>query len=417
VSGSHDLVGGVSRPFVSEKATGGVRAVATPLAAAFLMLATRSTSVASGASPLGVTAAKYKIYVTQTIRRLVMLGAVLATGASLVGIALHASVASARAAAVVTWIKSSNSLASSVQIANLDGSDVRTLGPGTSATVAPDGASVAVVQSLPPANNATSELLVYPASGGAAAVKLYHCDGFLAVDGWSADSKLILASCPHGLDDKGPLLVIAAGGGSVATIASGVIDGASFAPNSSDHVVYALGSSQLLAAPVNLFTTSPSGAGTQQLTHGWVITAPVWGPNSIVFARTTSRGKAIAPINQLWSIEPNGTALRQLTHMKVGPLASGLEPLAFSANGRHLLCGFSGTDQSSSWAVTLGGRTVVPRQLLNEFSVPDGISRDGSEVLLTKGFEGEPPSIVSAPWGGGKATVLVPHGANASWDE
>jgi hypothetical protein len=171
-----------------------------------------------------------------------------------------------------------------------------------------------------------------------------------------------------------------------------------------------------LSAPVNLFTTSPSGAGTQQLTHGWVISAPVWGPNHIVFARTTSRGKVIAPINQLWSINANGTALRQLTHMKVDPLASGLEPLSFSADGRHLLCGFSGTDQSSSWAVTLNGRTVVLRQLLNVFSVPDGISRDGSEVLLTKGFEGQPTSVVSAPWGGGKPTVLVPRGANASWD-
>jgi hypothetical protein len=349
--------------------------------------------------------------------RLVTPGAVLASGALLLGIAVHASAASASPASVVTWIKSSNSINGSVEIANLNGSDVRTLGSGMFATVAPDGASVAVVESLPPADNATSELLAYPASGGAAAVKLYHCGGFLRIDGWSTDSKLILASCPHGLEDKGPLLVIAAGGGSVATIARGVIDGASFAPNSSDDVVYALGSSQLLTAPVNLFTTSPSGTGTQQLTHGWVISAPVWGPNYIVFARTTSRGKVIAPINQLWSIDSNGTALRQLTHMKVDPLASGLEPLAFSANGQHLLCGFSGTDQSSSWAVTLGGKTVLPHQLLNEFSVPDGISRDGSEVLLTKGFEGEPTSVVSAPWGGGKPTVLAPHGANASWNE
>jgi hypothetical protein len=344
-------------------------------------------------------------------------GAVLASAALLAGIAAHEAAATASPRAVLTWIRSSNSLNSSVEIAKANGSDARTLGPGTFATVAPDGASVAVVQSLPPADNATSELLVYPASGGAAAVRLYHCSGFLGVDGWSADSKLILASCPHGLGDRGPLLAIAAGGGSVATIASGVIDGASFAPNASDDVVYALGSSQLLTAPVNLFTSSPAGTGTQQLTHGWVTSAPVWGPRYIVFARTTSRGKAIAPINQLWSIDQNGTALRQLTHMKVDPLASGLEPLAISANGEHLLCGFSGTDQSSSWAVTLGGKTVVVRQLLNEFSVPDAISRDGSRVLLTKGFEGEPTSVVSAPWAGGKPALLAPHGARASWSE
>ena len=68
-------------------------------------------------------------------------------------------------------------------------------------------------------------------------------------------------------------------------------------------------------------------------------------------------------------------------------------------------------------SVTLGGKTVLARQLLNEFSVPDGISRDGSEVLLTKGFEGQPTAVVSAPWGGGTPTVLAPHGANASWNE
>ena len=347
--------------------------------------------------------------------RLATLAAVLALGALLAGIAVHAGTASATPSGVLTWVKSSSSLNGRIEIAQLNGRDVRTLGPGTFATVAPDGASVAVEESLPPADNATSELLAYPASGDAAAVKLYHCDGFLRIDGWSADSKLILASCPHGLNDEGPLLVIAAGGGSVATIASGVIDGASFAPNPSDDVVYARGASQLLTAPVNLFTTSPTGTGTEQLTHGWVISAPVWGPKYIVFARTTSRGKAIAPINQLWSIDSNGTALKQLTHMKVDPLASGLEPLAFSADGRHLLCGFGGTDQSSSWAVTLNGNTVVLRQLLNEFSVPDGISRDGREVLLTRGFEGEPTSVVSVPWGGGKPTLLAPHGANASW--
>jgi hypothetical protein len=349
--------------------------------------------------------------------RLAMLGVVIASGASLVGIALQTRAAFAGPAGVLTWIERSNSLNGTVKMANLNGGDARTLGPGTVASVAPDGRSVAVVESLPPADDATSELLVYPSSGDSAGVKRYHCDGFLAIDGWSADSKLVLASCPHGLNDKGPLLVIAAGSGSVATIASGVIEGASFAPNATDDVVYALGSSQLLTAPVNLFRTSPAGTATRQLTHGWIVSAPVWGPRYIVFARTTSRGKTTAPINQLWSIDSNGTALRQLTHMKVDPLATGLEPLAFSADGRHLLCGFGGTDQSFSWAVTLSGRTVVLRRLLNEFSVPDGISRDGGEVLLTKGFEGTPTSVFSAPWGGGEPSVLAPHGASASWNE
>ena len=119
-----------------------------------------------------------------------------ASGALLAGSAVHARAASATPAGVLTWVKGSSSLNGSIEIALLNGRDVRTLGPGTFAMVAPDGASVAVEESLPPADNAPSELLAYPARGDAAAVKLYHCDGFLRIDGWSADSKRILASCP-----------------------------------------------------------------------------------------------------------------------------------------------------------------------------------------------------------------------------
>jgi hypothetical protein len=324
--------------------------------------------------------------------------------------------AQATPAGLLTYISNSRTLHPSVELANLNGSDPRRLGPGTSAALAPDGESVAVVQELAPPDDSTSELLVYPTSGGAG-VKLYHCPGFLTVYGWSADSTLILASCPHGLNDSGPLLVIAAGGGSVATIASGVIDGASFAASSSDDVVYALGATQLLTAPVDLYTSSPTGSERRQITHGGISTSPVWGPSYIVFARTTSRGTVKAPINQLWSIAPNGSGARQLTHMAVNALADGLVPLAFSANGEHLLAGFTGTDQSASWAVNLAGKTTVPRRLIDSENAPDAISRDGGTVLLTNGFEGQPTSVESVPWGGGKPTVLAPHGANASWNE
>lgn len=328
-----------------------------------------------------------------------------------VAVAAHAS-----RAALLTYIENSRTLHPSVELANVTGGDPRRLGAGSSAMLAPDGGSVAVVQELAPPDNSTSELLVYPASGGAG-MKLYHCPGFLTVYGWSSDSKLILASCPHGLNDSGPLLVIAAGGGSVATISSGVIDGASFATNSSDDVVYALGATQLLTAPVNLYRSSPAGGERRQITHGGISTSPVWGPRYIVFARTTSRSTVNAPINQLWSIAPNGSGARQLTHMSVNALADGLVPVAFSANGEHLLAGFTGTDQSASWVVDLADKTAVPRRLIDSENTPDAISRDGGTVLLTNGFEGQPTSVESVPWGGGKPTVLARRGANASWNE
>jgi hypothetical protein len=341
------------------------------------------------------------------------LAGTLAAGLACAG--LVASLAQASSPAVLTFITNSRTLNPTIELANSSGGSVRALGTGTGAIVAPNGQSVAVVQQVPPADNATSELIVYPTSGGAA-VKIYHCGGFLGLYGWSPDSKLILASCPHGLNDSGPLLAFRAAGGSAVTLAKGVIEGASFAPNSSGDVVFALAKSQLSTAPVNLFVNLSSGGPALQITHDGHDLSPVWGPKSIIFARSKSRGSQYAPINQLWSVSPSGGTATQLTHMNVGPLAEGLLPLALSANGKHLLAGFTGTDQSGTWAVDLSSTTVVPRQLSAQ-TVPDAISRNGQTVLFTKGFEGAPTSVESVPWGGGKPTVLAAHAANASWNE
>jgi hypothetical protein len=346
-------------------------------------------------------------------------GALVASVASAIlvlALGAPASRGSESAGGILTYIVNARSAAKQeVETAHTDGNAARLLGAGTTATPSPNGASVAVVRLLPPLDNASSELLIYPRAGGSP-TKLYHCKGFLTLYGWSADSARILSTCPHGLSQTGPLLVIDAASGSVTALASGVVDGASFAPNSSDHVVYALGASQLLSAPVNLFTTSPRASGTVQLTHGGINTNPLWGPRAIIFARQTSRGHTKAPINQLWAIQPDGSGARQLTHMSVNPLASGLVPIALSASGQHLLADFEGTDQSSAWAVDLAAATVVPRRLVNSENVANAISKNGSTVLLTNGFEGNPTSIETVPFAGGRPTVLVRHGDAASWN-
>lgn len=317
---------------------------------------------------------------------------------------------------ILTYIANSRSvLNQKVEVAGIDGRGARLLGPGTTASVAPDGTRIAVVQALPPQDNSTSELLVYP-SGGGSPTKLYHCKGFLTLYGWSEDSALLLGTCPHGLNQTGPLLAVDVASGTISTLASGVVEGASFAPNSSNDVVYALGASQLLSAPVNLYTTSATGGSTLQLTHGGISLDPLWGPNGIIFARQTSRGHTKAPINQLWSIQADGSGARQLTHMAVGELAEGLVPVALSADGLHLLADYVGTDQSESWAVDLSATSVVPRRLVKSENIADAISSDGSTVLFTNGFEGNPTSIDSVPFSGGKPTLLVRHGAEASWN-
>jgi hypothetical protein len=341
--------------------------------------------------------------------------AVVAVGVSIVAIAVSAS-ASAASGPYMTFIEHSRSITPSVAIANIDGSGVRTLGPGVLAQISPDGSEVAVVDDLPGNRGAT--LSLYPAGGGSAR-ELYHSAGFISLDGWSADSTMLLAFAPAGLKNLGPLLAITASSGASATIATGNIEGASFSQAGSNDIVYALSTSQLLTAPVNLFTSSPSGGDTREITDDGHSIEPLWGPHDIVFARFKLRGQDAAPINQLWSINADGTDPKQLTHMSVGMLVSGLVPVAFSADGTHLLAAYGGQDTSASWTVDLSRTPAVVRDLNHVFdgNFPDGISRDGKTVLLNKGFEDSPPSVETVPWGGGKPTVVAKHGANASWND
>jgi len=202
--------------------------------------------------------------------------------------------------------------------------------------------------------------------------------------------------------------------GAITKIAKGAVSGASFEPSAADQIVYGLASSLLSTAPTKLYVTSASGNGRRAIASN--ATTPVWGAEFIAFSRCRSRGSEYAPICQLWSISPNGTGARQLTHIKVDNLASGLVPIAFSANGKHLLASFQGTDQSATWTVDLSGPTAAARQLDGEETLPNAISSNGQEVLLSSGFEGTQPSLLELPWAGGKPTVLAPHGFAGSWN-
>lgn len=319
-------------------------------------------------------------------------------------------------APALTFIANSRTLHPSVEIASLDGSGPRRLGPGTSALISPSGTSVAAVTLVGPQSNTSSEVVIYPAAGGAAKT-LYKATGFMQLFGWSADSTRILAWVSGG-NNSGPLLEINVATGAATTIASGVIEGASFAPNSSGDVVFALAKSLLDTAPVNLFVNLPSGGPALQITTDGHDYSPVWGPNSIVFARSKSRGSQYAPINQLWSIAPSGGKATQLTHMSVGPLVDGLAPVAISADGRHLLAQFGGTDTAAVWVVNLTG-PIHPRALLGTSAngdIADAISSNGATVLLTSGFQDSPTKLETLPWSGGKPTVLAPRGAGGDWN-
>ncbi len=321
------------------------------------------------------------------------------------------------AAPLMTYIKGLVTNAPQVWVSGVDGSSPLALGPASSALLSPNGMEVAAVSIEKTQAVKKSTLSLYATSGGSSATVSSSVQ-FMQLLAWSADSKLILVTVgasPAQLD------VVNVATDQIHTIATGVIDGASFAPSSSDQVAYAR------AAPsttrVDLYVTSPSGTNTRQLTKDGRSEYPLWGPNGIVYSHEYIRAKDPYPELQLWFIKASGAGARQLTRIQVGPQLEGLTPIAFSANGKHLLANFVGQDpqdHTEAYTIDLTGPKPLWRDLTGDGNgnIGDAISADGKTILLTKGMTANlgPLSIETIPWSGGKPTTIVAQGAYASWN-
>ncbi len=101
-----------------------------------------------------------------------------------------------------------------------------------------------------------------------------------------------------------------------------------------------------------------TGGGAAQLTTNGDSFEPVWARSGIVFDRSTPCGLSKAPIYQLW-IDAAGK-MRQLTHLRVPALLSGLAPLEASADGNRLIAEYGGEDTSYAWTVQLSPLQVRP---------------------------------------------------------
>ena len=112
--------------------------------------------------------------------------------------------------------------------------------------------------------------------------------------------------------------------------------------------------------------------------------------------------------------------VRKLTHIAVGSLVQGLVPLAFSDSGSRLLAEFVGEDTSNAYAVTVASGRARMVTYHRQTVQAAGISSDGSTLLLDAGSFEQPPShgqILTAPFAGGQARVLVSHAGQASWND
>ncbi len=313
---------------------------------------------------------------------------------------------------------------SKVWIAAANGSDAKLLGLGQQPLLSPNGQSVAVAlfgTGAGPEEHGPS-IGIYPTSGAAIANYLSLETATATTLAWSPDSRYLAvalqSNAVRNIAAGSGLDVIDTQTGTLTTIAHGEIYGASFARDGSDRMVFALSHSESFVNGVNLYMSEASGAGLHPITSDGHSLFPVWGSKYIAYDRERSRH--LSPEYQIWLATPAGVRVRKLTHIAVGSLVQGLVPLAFSASGSRLLAEFEGEDTSNAYAVNaVTGRAravMVGRQTVQGA----GISSDGSTLLVDAGSFEQAPSngqIVTVPFGGGPAKVVVTHGSQGSWND
>jgi hypothetical protein len=323
----------------------------------------------------------------------------------------------------LTYLTETATSTSKVWVASLSGGEGKLLGPGQQPLLAPDGRSVAV--SLFGVSPGVSEhgpsIGIYPAEGGPIANYLSLETATATPLAWSPDSRYLAVyrqsnevtniAAGSGLD------VIDTQTGTVTSIAEGAIYGASFARDGSDRLVFALAHSLSGTATTNLYVSEADGAGLHRITSNGRSLNPVWGPKYIAYDRERPRHES--PEYQIWLASPSGASVRKVTHVAVGPLVQGLVPLAFSAGGSRLLAEFEGEDTSGAYAVSVASGRARSVTVHGQMVQGAGISSDGRTLLIDAGSFEQPPShgrVVTIPFAGGPAKVLVAHGSQASWN-
>ncbi len=325
----------------------------------------------------------------------------------------------------LAYVTETASSPSKAWVAAADGSDPKLLGPGRQPLISPSGEAVAVALFGTVAGDRERgpSLGIYPVSGAPAATYLSLETAVATPLAWSPDSRYLAVSLVSNetddiAEDSG-LEVIDTQTATVTRIAAGIVDGASFARDGSDRLVFGLSHSVALAGGVNLYVSEADGLGLHELTRDGRSLNPVCGPTYIAYDR--ERRRHLSPEYQIWLAPASGSGLpgRQLTHARVGALVQGLVPLAFSAAGTRMLAQFEGEDTTEAYAVNVASGHARGVTAHGVPAIGAGISADGSTLLVDEGSFEQPPSngrIAATPFAGGRAKVLIAHGSQASWN-
>lgn len=301
------------------------------------------------------------------------------------------------------------------------GAEADQLGPGDEPLLSPSGTEVAVSLFGAGGGEQGPALALYDVTAGTAATYLTLSRFTVQPLAWSHDSRYLAffarSTALRGAPARSALDVLDTTTGTIATVAHGEIAGASFSPDARDLLVFAKSPSES-DFPVDLYTARAAGGGVRRLTSDRHSLDPVWGAHGIAYDRERLRHD-YAPLYEIWLRPATGSAPpRQLTHLRVPKLLSGLVPLGFSADGGRLIAEYVGEDTSEAWTVEVASRRARRVLAAGRPVQGEGISSDGSTLLVEEGSFEEPPShgrIVTVPFDGGPPTELVAHGAAGSW--
>lgn len=247
---------------------------------------------------------------------------------------------------------------------------------------------------------------------------------------WSPDSKRVVG---ESMDN---LLSIEVESGKAVEVAKGPFSGWSISPDGKQ-VVFAReekpNGDLLSGFDVDLFVADVGGGDAKRITDTDDATRPVWGPTSIAYSRLISclAPPELQPVagcrnntwgrHEIWQVQPDGSGMRSITGTLPGPFQMqgcvGLDPVAWSEDGRELLagwlCEFShepvAVDPESGKIRTLGGGASAA-----------GLSRDGRFALVEGGGGAEPSpkeqNVMIVPYAGGKPDVVATGAVAPSWN-
>lgn len=316
---------------------------------------------------------------------------------------------------MIAFVRGTARSGPSVWVASANGRRARRLGRGAQPLLAPNGQSVAFVRFAARGRQS----LIVRATRGRGVRRFFggprHAQAIPLA--WSPNSRYLAVSVSDRRGGHNVLIVIDLFRGRYETVARGLTQGASFAPEIPGKLVFGLSRSASPPASVDLYAARAFGrAGVERLTHDGRSLNPVWGRMGIVFDRERLRG-GDAPAYQLFLLRGGETT--QITDLHPSALLSGLVPLAVSADGAHLVASYVGEDTSQAWAVDLSSHEARRLTQGRAAVTAWGVSADGESALVGIGGFLAPPSrgrIATLPFAGGRARVLIRHGASPSWN-